>query len=175
MDREKLFHDNIKLAYQFSKKYQGYYGREDAIQISLMGFWIACKTFDPSKGIKLSSYAYKVMSNQFFVINRKSKKEVVETVSLDNIIGDNFNSELINTISDGIDYEDMYLNNIILDSTIKFAKNNLNKTDYSIFEKYFLKNISQMDIAKDLNVSQANISRVILKIRKILKRGMGYE
>lgn len=175
MDKEKLFYDNINLAYEFSKKYQEYYGKEDAIQISLMGFWVACKTFNPDKGIKLSTYAYKVMSNRFFLINRNSKKIVTDTVSLDRNIKEDGDDDFSSLISDDKDYEEICINNICLKNTIEYANKNLNPTDKFIFNNYFLNNESQMKIAEDLDISQAQVSRRISNIRNILRRGMGYD
>lgn len=176
MDREKLFYDNINLAYEFSKKYQEYYGKEDAIQISLMAFWIACKTFDPNRGIKLSTYAYKVMSNKFFLINRNSKKTVdIDTVSLDKCIKEDESDSYLSMISDSRNYEEICLNNICLNETIEYANKNLNSDDKFIFNNYFLNNRNQTEIAKDLNISQAQVCRRISNIRNILKRGMRYE
>lgn len=67
-DREKLFHDNVKLAYYIlnklcitSKDY------EDCLQEALLGLWCATNKYDPNKSdAKFSTYATHSIMNQVF-------------------------------------------------------------------------------------------------------------
>lgn len=167
-DAEKLFNDNINLAYSFAKRYYSKYGFEDAVQISLLGFWKACLTYNKDKGISLSTYSYVVMQNEFNILARKDKKNpncisIEETVKDNLVIGDFLSSD--------IDCEELVLDNIEKEEITKEiyrCMSNVEGRDKEIFRMH-LKGIKQMQIAKELGISQAQVSRVISKLYDKIK------
>ena len=55
--RQKLIEHNLRLVAHIVKKYYGGSDQEDLISIGTIGLIKAVDTFDPDKGIRLSSYA----------------------------------------------------------------------------------------------------------------------
>jgi RNA polymerase sigma factor (sigma-70 family) len=74
MTPQQLFQQNIKLAYKLaSRHYSNHLTSEDIKQHALIGLWAACCTFDETKGIKLSTYAWTCIKNELTVALRGGK------------------------------------------------------------------------------------------------------
>lgn len=67
-EQRKLVEDNIELAYHFVYTYCNNYDIEfdDKIQLASFALCKAAISFDDHEGISFSTYAYKVMLNEFF-------------------------------------------------------------------------------------------------------------
>lgn len=85
--REKLITHNLRLVAHIAKKYIKY-GRDsdDLISIGTIGLIKAVSTFDPVKGVPLSSYASRCIENEILMSIRQEKKQVL-SVSIDEAIG----------------------------------------------------------------------------------------
>ena len=78
--RQKLIEHNLRLVAHIIKKYYASQNdQEDLISIGTIGLIKAIDTFDPAKGIRLSSYASRCIENEilmFFRSGRKSAQDV---------------------------------------------------------------------------------------------------
>ena len=81
MMKERLFNDNINLAYYVARKINiPNMLDEDKFQISMLALWKACKTYDPTRNLKFSTYASACIKNELLMTRRKKS---VDTISLD--------------------------------------------------------------------------------------------
>ena len=71
-ERYKLFEENQDLGYHFLHKYYPVYATNpDLQQVVMMGLWKACLSYDPNRGLKLSTFAYRCMRNELLMFLRK--------------------------------------------------------------------------------------------------------
>ena len=186
-ERNSLIVDNLKLVYyQCNRKFSSLpLEKEDIISIGILGLIKAVDNYDKEKGYTFSTYALKCVDNEILQVVRKNR--CLTSVSLTDIIYEDLSYADI--ISDSVNIEEEYLYNEII-FNVKDIVNKLNQRDRYIYELYFTSLLSQKEIAKKINLSQAYISRRINKIidiveeelrsrgliekRKIKKRKIGY-
>ena len=73
--RQALIEHNLRLVAHIVKKYYaGQNDQEDLISIGTIGLIKAVDSFDPKKGIKLSSYASRCIENEILMFFRSGKK-----------------------------------------------------------------------------------------------------
>ncbi len=93
---------------------------------------------------------------------------MVEPVSIyETVYSDSENSlEIGDQIKDSSDDSEQLINKIVIQELMK----NLNEKEKNIIEKRFFKNVTQVELANEIGVSQAQISRIekaaLLKMRK---------
>lgn len=170
-----LIEDNLRLAnYVANKLYIKNCGIEfnDISQVCNLGLVKAARTFDENKGFKFSTYAYKVMENEVLNYLRKEKKQGFirnKTISLDTTISKNNEGTKLTLIDvlgeDDISFELMELLEVI--------KNVLtDREKYILLENLYYKK-EQDELAKELGLSQAQVSRIknaaLSKLRKALQ------
>lgn len=165
IEKEKLFNDNINIAYKIARQYKKNYNNEfeDIVQISLLGLWKAINYYNGKYA--LSTYAYKVINNDICQYLRHLKKhDRIKEISLYTNI--TYNNEL-----EKITIEDLLEDN----NCIKDIDNYLELNELRIYEKQLLSHESenniriwnylkagytQQYIAKLENISQAQVSRI---------------
>lgn len=138
---------------------------EDLFQIGLIGLVKTINTFDPDKGVKFSTYATPIIRNEILTTLRK--KRIIPAFSLDEEYRlDNGDSvPRRDMIPSEYSFENLVHSKIALDSNI---------VGMSEREKKIL-NLSasgknQHQIAKEMGLSQPQISRILKKIREILEQ-----
>lgn len=165
MDKEKLFNENIKIAYTIANTYKNYiYEREDIKQQALMGLWKAAVNYDERKGFKFSTFANVVIRNSINIYLRSVKKHC----------GNIF---LYTTCAEGeLSLEDMLadpkdciekMENII-DSNIILSKIKKDRDKFIIIET-ILKGTNHKIIAKKLNISKLTVATLKYKILRKLR------
>ena len=186
-ERNSLIVDNLKLVYyQYSRKFSSLpIEKEDIISIGILGLIKAIDNYDKEKGYTFSTYALKCIDNE--ILQGVKKNKSLANINLEDIIYEDISYADI--ISDNINIEEEYLYNEII-FNIKDIVDKLDEKDRYIYKLYFTSLLSQKEIAKKINLSQAYISRRINKIidiveeelrsrgliekRKIKKRKIGY-
>ena len=90
-EQAKTVEENMGLAGMIANKAVGFgWDREEAMQEASIALMRAVRTFDPSRGVKLSTYASQVMTRHLISQNsRLSARNARFTDSLDATIGDN--------------------------------------------------------------------------------------
>ena len=85
--RNKLVEHNLRLVAHIIKKYYANINdQDDLVSIGTIGLIKAINTFDPSKNIKLSSYASRCIENEILMFFRNNKKSA-QDISLNEAIG----------------------------------------------------------------------------------------
>ena len=193
---DKLILDNENLIYYVIKKSKIYGEAEELYGYGMIGLVKAANGFDDSKNMSFSSYAYSCIRNEIYMYFRQIKRQPQNPISLsqsiecrddnlcvEDLIPDDTNLEedlihndMINKLYDSINK---------LDDKEKFIIKHLyplDEDDLDDKEKFIIKHLypldeddllTQRDLAKILNTSQVQISRIkkrsINKLKKLMK------
>lgn len=131
--------------------------REDLRNDLLLYVYEKLPNYNKEKGT-LSTYIYVLCKTKCYLIHRKNKRKEFN-ISLDSYVMKNENDV---TYLECIPSDDKIIDMIIQQDILDRVKDELNNET----KDYYLNDISQKEIAKKLNTSQANVSR---KIRKNIK------
>lgn len=175
---EQLLNDNEKLVFYTyyknkDKLYECY--EDDYISEGYQGLWYASKTFDSSRNIQFSTYAYRCILNRMYQLHRKIRKRYLLEVSGNEPIMsiDGNNIALFDTLS-----EDDFVNSMCETDSIDDVFKSL---EVAIITKLKPKEVSsvilmlqgnnQSEIGKIIDTSQVHVSRLLRrsynKIRNI--------
>ena len=170
-EQQKLVESNINLVYSYAHKYKNNYliEFEDLIQIASVGLCKAVMSFDESRGIRLSTYAFRVIHNEVLMTIRQRTIESSQNIAYlgaDVSIGDDSDdiSQLSNYISDNVDIED----EIITKISVKEAISKM-KPKYARIVEYLLKHpgATQRECMQVFRLSQPSISRAVAKFKQV--------
>lgn len=135
---------------------------EDLVQELLLHIWEKIDMFDHNKS-KFTTWVFKVCNNKYLMIlreeNAQKRKANNNLISLNDLVDSESGVELIDLIIDddnGLSYKH-YVSSIIYNELSDLAK------------KYF-SGAKQSDLAKEFNISQSQVSRIVKKEIKQLKR-----
>ncbi len=179
--RKKLIEHNLRLVVYIAKKFDNTgVGVEDLISIGTIGLIKAINTFNPTKKIKLATYASRCIENEILMYLRRNNKTKLE-VSIDEPLNVDWDgnelllSDILGTEEDVI-YKD--LENEAEHKLLVKAINGLSKRERLIvkmrygFETEDGEEKTQKEVADLLGISQSYISRLEKKIMQRLKREM---
>ena len=177
--RSLLIERNLRLVVYIAKKFDNTgVGVEDLISIGTIGLIKAINTYNPSKNIKLATYASRCIENEILMYLRRNSKRKME-VSIDEPLNVDWDgnelllSDILGTDEDVI-YKD--LEDEMERKLLSKAINKLNKREKTIVELRFGLNsadgaeMTQKEVADLLGISQSYISRLEKKIMKRLKK-----
>ena len=177
--RAKLIEHNLRLVVYIAKKFDNTgVGVEDLISIGSIGLIKGINTFNPTKNIKLATYASRCIENEILMYLRKNNKTKLE-VSIDEPLNVDWDgnelllSDILGTEEDVI-YKD--IENEVEKKLLYKAIEKLNQRERVIVEmRYGLNNVNgeemtQKEVADSLGISQSYISRLEKKIIQRLKR-----
>lgn len=179
--KKKLIEHNLRLVVYIAKKFDNTgVGVEDLISIGTIGLIKAINTFNPTKNIKLATYASRCIENEILMYLRRNNKTKLE-VSIDEPLNVDWDgnelllSDILGTEEDTI-YKD--LENEAERRLLVRAINGLSSRERLIVKmRYGLESESgeektQKEVADILGISQSYISRLEKKIMQRLKREM---
>ena len=175
-----LVEHNLRLVVYIAKKFENTNtGLEDLISIGTIGLIKAINTFNPSKNIKLATYASRCIENEILMYIRKNNSRRCE-ISIDEPINIDWDgNELLLSDILGSDGDSVYSD---LESdedrkTVKKAIAELNERDRLIITLRFGlengKEKTQKEVADLLGISQSYISRLEKRIITKLKKEIG--
>lgn len=175
--RDLLIAHNLRLVVYISKKFETTgIGTEDLVSIGTIGLVKAVNTFNPTKNIKIATYASKCIENEILMFIRKTSPLKLE-VSIDEplntdsdgnelLLGDILGSDS-DEVQKGIEAEEERL-------MIYRAIEKLDEREREIIIKRFGlyggKELTQKELADTMGISQSYISRLEKKIINRLKR-----
>lgn len=181
--RRTLIEHNLRLVAHIVKKYYINNGndQEDLISIGTIGLIKAIDSFDPGKGIRLSSYASKCIENEILMFFRSGKKSA-QDVSINEPIDTDKDGNAL-TILDTIAVEDTILDNIDVrmksEKLYGFIDQVLGQREKDIVcMRYGLRGCSPMPqrvVAKKLGISRSYVSRIEKKALEKLRAEFGDE
>ena len=156
--KERLFNDNINLAYYVARKINiPNMSDDDKFQISLLALWKACKTYDPNRNLKFSTYASVCIKNELLMTKRKRS---VDTISLDTPLKtEEEDLYLKDAIASNVDVVSSVQDDIMLVEINKLKEKHLSRMEQQVIDLYYMQGKTQVEISEILGVSQAQISR----------------
>ena len=179
--RSVLIERNLRLVVYIARKFENTaIGVEDLISIGTIGLIKAVNTFDPSKKIKLATYASRCIENEILMFLRRNSK-VKSEISIDEPLNIDWDgNELL--LSDILGTEnDLIYKNLeeeIDRELLKIALRKLSNREKKIMDLRFgLSNgeeKTQKEVADMLGISQSYISRlekrIIFRLKKEINR-----
>ena len=175
-EKENLILNHQNLVRSILKKYNSVHN-EDLFQTGMIGLIKAAENYDETKGAAFISFAYLCISNEILIYfrkqNRKSFNDYANTVSYNALIDEeNGNGTLENYLGYTPDFNE----NLRIDELYDNIEKSLSPTEKNIIIAYYgLYNttpISQVELSKMLNISQATISKIIRRAKRKLKAVM---
>lgn len=179
--KKKLIEHNLRLVVYIAKKFDNTgVGVEDLISIGTIGLIKAINTFNPTKNIKLATYASRCIENEILMYLRRNNKTRLE-VSIDEPLNVDWDgNELLLSDILGTE-EDTIYRDLEMETERKLlikAVNKLSSREKLIVNmRYGLNDPrgeekTQKEVADVLGISQSYISRLEKKIMQRLKREM---
>jgi len=172
-DKEELILSHQNMIRFILKKYNSSHN-EDLFQIGMVGLVKAANLFDESRKVAFSSFAYSCISNEILIYfrrqHRKSFNDYANTISYNALINED---DTNCTLEDCLGYTPDFDEDINRQELYKKIENSLSPIEKEIIVSYYgLYNttpIKQTELSKKLNMSQANISRIIRRAKNKLK------
>ena len=173
-ERNDLVEANMRLVYYtYAELYKNSFVvncKDDLISEGFLGLIKAANSY---KGkTKFSTYASTCIRNSMLMYIRSNKKHEDNTISLNAILDseDDKATEVIDFISDGLDYEGLVVANIDLRDFLKKC-DSLSKKIVKL-KSYGMTNT---DIGKELKYTQGHISRKLIGLRERYKNLNGLQ
>ena len=175
-----LIEHNLRLVVYIAKKFDNTgVGVEDLISIGTIGLIKSINTYQPSKNIKLATYASRCIENEILMYLRRNNKTKLE-VSIDEPLNVDWDgNELLLSDILGTDEDVIYrdIENQVEKKLLKKALSKLNDREKLIVSmRYGLggrdEEMTQKEVAELLGISQSYISRLEKKIMRQLKKEM---
>ena len=175
--KRELIERNLRLVVYTAQKFENTnLNMEDLISVGTIGLIKAVSSFKGDKNIKMATYASRCIENEILMFLRKSGKEKRE-VSLDDPLScDGDGNELsladvlgtdCDIVSKGVDSEDEK-------TVLRVALAKLPEREKQIMDMRFglhgEKEMTQKEVADELDISQSYISRLEKKIMSKLKK-----
>ena len=174
--RTPLIERNLRLVVYIARKFENTgISTEDLVSIGTIGLIKAVNTFDPSKNIKLATYASRCIENEILMYLRRTSKLKSE-VSFDEPLNVDWDgNELV--LSDVVGIESdiiVHIEKEVDRALLLTALRQLSGREKKIMELRFGLNTeqekTQREVAELLGISQSYISRLEKKILKKLER-----
>lgn len=175
--RQKLIEHNLRLVAHIIKKYYASQNdQEDLISIGTIGLIKAIDTFDPAKGIRLSSYASRCIENEILMFFRSGRKSA-QDVSLNEPIDTDKEGNAL-TILDTMAVDDIIVESIDTkmksEKLYRFLQSSLTPREREVVcRRYGLLGFApqpQRVVAKRLGISRSYISRIEKKALEKLRQ-----
>jgi len=179
--RDVLIERNLRLVVYIARKFDNTgIPIEDLVSIGTIGLIKAVRTFDPTKRIKLATYASKCIENEILMYLRKSSRTRAE-ISLDEPLNVDWdgNELLLSDVLPGSDGDTIYrdIEARVNRSLLRQALHRLTRRERRIMELRFGLNDgverTQKQVADCLGISQSYISRLEKRIIRRLRREIG--
>ncbi len=176
--RQKLIEHNLRLVAHIVRKYYASASdQDDLISIGTIGLIKAVDTFDPDKGIKLSSYASRCIENEIFMVFRAGKKSAND-VSLNEPMETDKDGNaltLMDTLADETDIIEALDLKLKSRQLYRLVDRVLDPRERELIElRYGLGNrkpLPQREVARKLNISRSYVSRIEKRALEKLREG----
>lgn len=175
--RAMLIERNLRLVVYIARKFENTgINIEDLVSIGTIGLIKAVNTFDPTKKIKLATYASRCIENEILMFLRRNNK-IRSEVSFDEPLNTDWDgNELLLSDVLGTDNDTIYrdIEDEVDRKILRIALSHLSDRERKIMELRFGLNgqeeKTQKDVADLLGISQSYISRLEKRIIKRLRK-----
>ncbi|MCL2531563.1 MAG: sigma-70 family RNA polymerase sigma factor [Oscillospiraceae bacterium] len=162
-EQKKRCEENIKLVYFFANKYRNCaLEYDDIVSLAQLGLCKAAISYDPTRGLAFSSFAGRCIYCEIFCEVRKrnvsSRKAVV--LSLDAPLNCTADATFSDIVPDGAPPLHDALERIELSEDLLAHMVTLPERDRYILTEIFVGRKRQCDVAKQLGLTQAYVSRL---------------
>ena len=177
--RKTLIEHNLRLVVYIAKKFDNTgVGVEDLISIGTIGLIKAINTFNPTKKIKLATYASRCIENEILMYFRSQKKLQSEVSLSDSIETDKDGNAL--QLMDVVGVDDTMLEDLHdRDSALRvrsLVQERLNPREAEIIRlRYGLGGtvpLTQREVASSFGISRSYVSRIEKRALEKLQEGM---
>ncbi len=175
--RDLLITHNLRLVVYIAKKFETpSAGIEDMISIGTIGLIKAVNTFEPTKNIKLATYASRCIENEILMYLRKSSNRRQDASIDEPLNTDNDGNELLlmDVLTSDQPQVGEELERSAERAALRLAVERLAPRERRIMELRFglnrEKEHTQKEVADTLGISQSYISRLEKRIIKRLRR-----
>lgn len=168
--RETIILHNLKLVFhRYYKRFSSIQmDMDDIISNGIIGLIKAVDTFNLDKNYSFTTYASKCIDNEILMY---IKKGITKDIHLEEDNGEDELTLMGLIIDPSVNIEEDYINNENINN-IRSIVNLLNEKDKYLYNLYFEKAYSQVEIAKILKKSQSYISReiksLVYKLEKLM-------
>lgn len=178
---EELVLNNVNLIFHALKKYNLYKVCDDYFDVGMIGLVKAAKTYSEDVGFAFSTYAMRCIENEIKQAIRKenSKKRGGGQVSISletTVTCKGENIKLLDMIPDKFNLEDYIIKNELYEKLYKEINDLPEKNKFIMYSQFGLKDnerLTQQQIAKKLNMSQAQVNKIMKKTIKMLRNKFG--
>jgi len=167
---------NKRLILALLRCYRGLTDYEDLIQEASIGFYKGIITYNPNKGIRLSTYAYTCAKNEVNMylrrINTKTRGSGTTPLSLETGGGsEDFRQDVLlgQLANPKSDIDDEVYTKTVYQAAIKIV-NNMLDPDSRIIVYRFMQQVPQSKTAKELHVSQGHVSKMQNKALDLIRK-----
>lgn len=175
-EKKLKVYENFKnlITYMINKKYpkMPYDEMQELTSEGHVGLMKALKGFDPSKTTRFSTFAYICIDNEIKMYLRRNQKCFRATgfneMSLDNTIKGT-NMYLDDLIGEDEAFVEHLMDSMVCDLVFAELERDLRKKDLELLEMFFLKNMTQKEIAEHLGISQSGVSKKIKRLTKKIR------
>ena len=177
--KNEIIEHNLRLVVYIAKKFEGSVSDvSDLVSIGAIGLMKAVQSFDPSKNIKLATFASRCIENEILmhlrkVVKRKCEISLDEPINVDVEGNELLLSDVVGTEPDAV-YKEIEKKDEIEELYRSFET--LTKREKAIIKmRYGLMNTeekTQKEIADMMGISQSYISRLEKKVLGKLKKEM---
>ena len=169
---EEMVEFAMKMVYSVAHKLQKKHNLpkeifEENISIGMVGAVKALNTFDITKGFAFSTYVSKCINNEILMSNRKQQ---IPTTSLDKMIGDEQDIQMLEKIDSCINVEESVLWKVVLNLIDENKEEIFTKKELVVFN--ILREqpgITRVKIGELLGYTKTNACRYVNRIRRKLK------
>jgi len=184
-DRETAIRENLGLVVSRVKRWNGGAYDDDMFQVGCEGLIKAVDKFDPGRGCKFATYAVPTIDGHILVYIQRTN-HTIRPLRKSMPGHDAYYYREVNSIDATKFYNDekLFVSDIIADivnvevdaisgQIVDYMLSQLNETERRIIELR-MEEYCQQEIAEIMNMSQAHVSRIIKKCKKLLSK-QGYE
>lgn len=182
-EKNKLAEDNINVVYHVAKGFSNTgIDSEELVSIGLLGYAKALESYRTNRNTKFSTYAINCIKNEILYILKKEKKHRMHNISLNKVLSTDKNGndlQLEEILLNMSDVEQGGLEAQLLDAEknerIKYViENQLNERERYVichrYELFGMKQKTQSELANEMNMSQANISKIEKNVLKKMSK-----
>lgn len=169
---EKMVDYAMKMVYAMAHKLQKKHCLsqemfEDYVSAGMVGATKALNTFDASKGFAFSTYVSRCILNEIFMSTRKQQ---IQTDSLDKMVGDDQDIQMLEKIDSSINIEDDILWKELLNLIDNNKEEIFTKKELIVFNILRKQpDITRTKIAEIMGYTKTNACRYVNRIRIKLK------
>lgn len=164
-NQRKLVEDNHNLIYHYLHSHRlGMNETVDWYGVAALALCDAAMTFDESRGVKFSTYAYKVIDNNVINTMRKEHRNVIPVIRLEDRSrsSDNESLSLADCVAD--DHNDFEL--IEIEDAIEKAMKSMSERDRQIVTDIVFNEKTEGEVAAKFGLSRQTVGIVMRKFRR---------